>query len=62
MISKGPLPLIRIGDFEKVARVLHISPPAVSRRVKQLEAQTGAVGGCIETIGAFFQDAGEENP
>nr|WP_319392336.1 LysR family transcriptional regulator [uncultured Desulfobacter sp.] len=39
--------MIRIGDFEKVARVLHIAQPGVSRRVKQLEAQTGTVGGCI---------------
>ena len=35
--------VVQEGGFEKASRVLHISQPAVSQRVKLLEEQTGQV-------------------
>nr|WP_321400831.1 LysR family transcriptional regulator ArgP [uncultured Desulfobacter sp.] len=42
-LLKALFVVVQEGGFEKAARVLHISQPAVSRRVKQLEEQTGQV-------------------
>jgi len=35
--------VIREGSFERAARVLHVTPSAVSQRIKQLEEQVGAI-------------------
>lgn len=35
--------VIREGSFERAARILHVTPSAVSQRVKQLEEQVGAI-------------------
>ena len=35
--------VVREGSFERAARVLHVTPSAVSQRVKQLEDRLGRV-------------------
>ena len=35
--------VVREGSFERAARRLHITPSAVSQRIKQLEERTGQV-------------------
>ena len=35
--------VVREGSFERAARKLHVTPSAVSQRIKQLEERTGQV-------------------